>query len=276
MTSDIPNPKKGNSNAEFDLDWDDKHVVPPVTFPDLDFFFSRLEEATLNAVDTKKGEKVLDVGCGRATDAMAMARRGGSCLGLEPSETMIEHAKVDIGNDGTGVFLLRGIGEYMPIKNHSLDKIVCKGALDHFPTPERAVQEMARVVKPTGTVIITVANLDSLGFRIGRTFFVRFRKLLRREESIYEKIWQTPFDHTYRFGYKSVKKMVERHMNVDQSIGVSLFFASPWWGMMLAKLPRRISMTILKALDKLAQHMPSLSDGIVLKCTPRTKENSPR
>jgi SAM-dependent methyltransferase len=153
---------------------------------------------------------------------------------------------------------------------------VCKGALDHFPTPERAVQEMARVVKPTGTVIITVANLDSLSFRIGRTFFVRFRKLLRREESIYEKIWQTPFDHTYRFDYKSVKKMVERHMNVDQSIGVSLFFASPWWGMMLAKLPRRISMTILKALDKLAQHMPSLSDGIVLKCTPRTKENSPR
>ena len=97
---------------------------------------------------------------------------------------------------------------------------------------------MARVVKPGGTVIITVANLDCLGFRLGRTFFVRFRKMLRREESIYEKIWQTPFDHTFRFDYKTLNKMVKQHMKVDESIGISLFFASPWWGSILSKLPR--------------------------------------
>ena len=260
-----------NHDSEFDLDWHDDHVVPPFMFPDLEFFFDRLSEATFDAVAPRNGERVLDVGCGRANDAMDLARRGGTCLGLEPSETMIYHAKRDIAKNGDGVALLRGIGEDMPLKTHSVDKVVCKGALDHFPTPEKAIIEMARVVKPGGVVIITVANLDCLGFRLGRTFFVRFRKMLRREESIYEKIWQTPFDHTYRFDYKTLNKMVKRHMKVDDSIGVSLFFASPWWGSILSKFPRPVSRGILRTLDAAARHIPSLSDGVVLKCSLRTE-----
>ena len=267
---DDMNQNENNHDSDFDLDWDDQHVVPKVVFPDLEFFFDRLSEATLDAVNPRSGETVLDVGCGRANDAMDLARRGGTCLGLEPSETMICHAKREIAKDGTGVALLRGIGEDMPLKSHSFDKVVCKGALDHFPTPERAVKEMARVVKPGGTVIITVANLDCLGFRLGRTFFVRFRKLLRREESIYEKIWQTPFDHTFRFDYKTLNKMVRQHMKVDESIGISLFFASPWWGSILSKLPRPVSRGMLRVLDGVARHIPSLSDGVVLKCSLRT------
>ena len=267
---DDMNQNENNHDSDFDLDWDDRHVVPKVVFPDLEFFFDRLSEATLDAVNPRSGETVLDVGCGRANDAMDLARRGGTCLGLEPSETMICHAKREIAKDGTGVALLRGIGEDMPLKSHSFDKVVCKGALDHFPTPERAVKEMARVVKPGGTVIITVANLDCLGFRLGRTFFVRFRKLLRREESIYEKIWQTPFDHTFRFDYKTLNKMVRQHMKVDESIGISLFFASPWWGSILSKLPRPVSRGMLRVLDGVARHIPSLSDGVVLKCSLRT------
>jgi ubiquinone/menaquinone biosynthesis C-methylase UbiE len=273
---DDMNQNKHNHDSDFDLDWDDKHVVPQVVFPDLEFFFDRLSEATLDAVNPRNGERVLDVGCGRANDAMDLARRGGSCLGLEPSETMICHAKRQIAKDGTGVALLRGIGEDMPLKSHSFDKVVCKGALDHFPTPERAVKEMARVVKPGGTVIITVANLDCLGFRLGRTFFVRFRKLLRREESIYEKIWQTPFDHTFRFDYKTLNKMVRQHMKVDESIGISLFFASPWWGSILSRLPRPISRGMLRMLDVVARHIPSLSDGVVLKCSLRTEGDTAR
>jgi ubiquinone/menaquinone biosynthesis C-methylase UbiE len=273
---DDMNQNKHNHDSDFDLDWDDKHVVPQVVFPDLEFFFDRLSEATLDAVNPRNGERVLDVGCGRANDAMDLARRGGSCLGLEPSETMICHAKREIAKDGTGVALLRGIGEDMPLKSHSFDKVVCKGALDHFPTPERAVKEMARVVKPGGTVIITVANLDCLGFRLGRTFFVRFRKLLRREESIYEKIWQTPFDHTFRFDYKTLNKMVRQHMKVDESIGISLFFASPWWGSILSRLPRPMSRGMLRMLDGVARHIPSLSDGVVLKCSLRTEGDTAR
>ena len=100
-----------SDHDEFDLDWHDDHVVPPHMFPDLEFFFERLSAATFEAVDPRNGKTVLDVGCGRANDAMDLARMGGRCLGLEPSETMIYIAQKDIARDGTGVSLLRGIGE---------------------------------------------------------------------------------------------------------------------------------------------------------------------
>ena len=258
-----------NDHDEFDLDWRDDHVVPPHMFPDLEFFFERLSAATFEAVDPRDGKTVLDVGCGRANDALDLARMGGRCLGLEPSETMICIARKDMARDGTGVALLRGVGEDMPLKSHTFDRVVCKGALDHFPTPEKAIMEMARVVKPGGVVVITVANLDCLGFRMGRTLFVRFRKLLRREESIYEKIWQTPFDHTFRFDYRTLNRMVKRHMKVNEAIGVSLFFASPWWGKMLSRLPRPVHRGILRSLDAVARRVPSMADGVVLKCSLR-------
>jgi SAM-dependent methyltransferase len=230
--------------SEFDLDWDDKHVVPPVVYPDLAFLFSQLEEITIRKVDARDGEDILDVGCGRATDAMHLAERSGKCFGIEPSENMIMH--------------------------DFFDKVVCKGALDHFASPAKAVEEMARVVKPEGKVIITVANLDSFSCRLGRTVFVRIRKLLRREESIYEKMWETPFDHTYRFDYDSLRRLVEPHLEVEECHGVSLLFGFPWWGLVLNKMPQRISSAMLKVLDRLARRLPSLSDAIIIRCRARS------
>lgn len=256
--------------SEFDLDWDDKHVVPPVVYPDLAFLFSQLEEITIRKVDARDGEDILDVGCGRATDAMQLAERSGKCFGVEPSENMIMHALGQINQNGTHVVLLRGIGEHLPIRDDFFDKVVCKGALDHFASPAKAVEEMARVVKPEGKVIITVANLDSFSCRLGRTVFVRIRKLLRREESIYEKMWETPFDHTYRFDYDSLRRLVEPHLEVEECHGVSLLFGFPWWGLVLNKMPRRISSAMLKVLDRLARRLPSLSDAIIIRCRARS------
>jgi SAM-dependent methyltransferase len=263
------------NKSEFDLDWDDSHVVPSTVYPDLAFLFRQLEEVTLRKVNAKGGEEILDIGCGRATDAMELAQKSGRCCGLEPSENMILHARDIIHQNGTEVVLLRGIGEHLPLKNNSFDKVVCKGALDHFACPTKAVEEMARILRPQGKAIIAVANLESFSCRLGRSMFIRFRKLLRREESIYEKMWETPFDHTYRFDYASLRCLVEPYLEVEQCYGVSLLFGLPWWGMLLNKMPRRISLAILNILDKVARRLPSLSDAIVIECSPKPRENAP-
>lgn len=253
----------------FDLDWDDGHVVPPVVYPDLAFLFKQLETIALREVQAGPGEEVLDVGCGRATDAVALSKNCGRCIGLEPSQTMITYAKDCIHEDNNNVNLIRGLGEHLPLKRASLDKIVCKGALDHFPHPQAAIEEMARVLRSDGKAVIAVANLESLSCRLGRSFFVRLRKALRREESIYEKMWETPIDHTYRFDYKSIRALVGPYMEVDRCVGVSLLFGFPWWGMVLSKLPPRVSSWILLTLDRVARRLPSLSDVVVLRCSPK-------
>lgn len=254
---------------DFDLDWDDKHVVPPTIYPDLAFLFNQLEAVALREVQPDAGEEILDVGCGRATDATALAKKSGRCIGLEPSGNMIRYARQCISQNGTNVGLIRGLGEYLPLKASSLDKIVCKGALDHFPRPQVAIEEMARVLKPDGRAVIGVANLESLSCRLGRSTFVRIRKILRRQESIYEKMWETPFDHTYRFDYKSIRELVEPHMEIERCVGVSLLFGLPWWGMILNRLPRRVAGGVLRLLDSVARRIPSLSDVVVVRCKPR-------
>jgi len=253
----------------FDLDWDDGHVVPKVIYPDLAFLFKQLEAIALRQVEAQPGEEVLDVGCGRATDAVELAKDSGECIGLEPSDKMIMYAKSCIRENGNTVHLVRGLGEYLPLKTGSLDKIVCKGALDHFPRPQVAIEEMARVLRPSGKAVIAVVNLESLSCRLGRTVFVRIRKMLRREESIYEKMWETPIDHTYRFDHKSIRSLVSVHMEIDRCVGISLLFGCPWWGMLLNKLPEQVSSSILVILDRLARRLPSLSDVVVVRCSPK-------
>jgi len=261
---------QGDIKTQVDLEWDDKHVVPSVVHPDLAFLFQQMNEVTLREMEAREGERILDIGCGRAIDAIEMAKKGGRCLGLEPSEKMIDHAKERIAESGTEVTLIRGIGEYLPFKNCSLDKIICKGALDHFPYPDKAVEEIARVLKPQGEVIIVIANFESLSFRIGRRLFKIVERLYPGKGSEY-KVWQVPVDHASKFDYASLRRLVEPRLKVEKSIGISLLFGFPWWGQLLDKLPKGISLAILKVLDKLARHFPSLSDTTLIKCGPKSE-----
>lgn len=252
------------------LEWDDKHVFPSVIHPDLAFLFQRMNEVSVEEVEASEGEELLDVGCGRAIDAIQLAKKGGKCLGLEPSRTMISHAKERIAKDGIEVTLIQGIGEYLPFKDCSFNKVMCKGAIDHFTNPSKAVEEMARVLKPQGKAIIVVANFESLSFRLGRCLF-SIGRILPWGRSADRKIWQVPADHVYKFDYAFLRHLVEPRFKVEQSTGISFFFGLPWWGGLLAKLPKSVSLAILKSLDKLARHFPSLSDAILIKCSPRSE-----
>jgi SAM-dependent methyltransferase len=251
-----------------DLDWDDEQLFPDVVYPDADFLFRRMNEATVESVNPGFGEVILDIGCGRGIDGVELAKRGAVVIGLEPSQVMISHARNHISENGVNMRLVRGIGENLPFQARSMDKVVCKGALDHFPEPAVVIQQMAMVLKPEGKAIIAIANFDSLGFRFGRVAW-RFRKMLGFKLPEGRMPWEIPEDHTYRFDYSFLKCLVGNCLEVEQISGVSLLFGLPWWGMFLAKCPKAMSLAILNTLDKLARHLPSFSDVVVLRCRPK-------
>ena len=256
--------------SKLDLEWNDDHVVPKVTCPDMVFLFRRMTEETLQMMAVNDGEIVLDVGCGRAIDALQLATKGGKCIGFEPSRTMINHAKIHIASSKAYVALIQGVGEELPFEAHSFDKVVCKGALDHFLDPQKTIQEISRVLKPNGKVIISIANFESLGFRLARNTYPMIKALYLRNRVTGRKAWEIPPDHTYKLDYPSLKQLVEPHLNIEEAKGVSLLFGLPWWGSFLDKLPRSMSSIILNTLDKLACHLPRFSDAIVLRCSHKT------
>jgi ubiquinone/menaquinone biosynthesis C-methylase UbiE len=225
-----------------------------------------MNEATVEYVNAGPGEVILDVGCGRAIDGVELARKGAIVIGLEPSPVMIAHARTYISENETSMGLVRGVGENLPLRAQTVDKALCKGALDHFPEPAIVVEQIARVLKPGGKAVIAIANFDSLGFRLGRAIW-RLRKILGFKQPAVRMPWEVPEDHTYRFNYSFLRRLVDSRLEIVRISGVSLFFGLPWWGTFLAKLPGNTSLAILKLLDKVARRLPSLSDVVIMRGT---------
>ena len=254
--------------AGIDFEWDDDHVLPEVINPEVDFLFRRMTEITHKAVNPEPGEIILDVGCGKATDGVEVARKGAKVVGLEPSHIMISCSKETIEQSDSDMAIVHGIGEYLPFKPGSFDKVYCKGSLDHFLNPSDSVGQMSQMAKPDGEVIIAIANFESFGFKLGKAICY-FREKLGGAKIEGKMVWDIPDDHTYRFEYSNLKSMAQTHLHVKQVRGVSLLFGLPWWGQFLSRSPHWFSEGILNILDLIARYNPRISDVIVLKGNPR-------
>jgi SAM-dependent methyltransferase len=260
-----------NHNADkIDLEWNDDDVVPAVVYPNLDFLFQQMLNLTLKEVAPGEGELILDVGCGRAIDGARLWEKGAHVVGLEPSRVMLVRAREYLGQSNARVALAQGIGEHLPFKPHSFDKIMCKGALDHFVSPKKTMEEIARVLKPDGEMIVSIANFDNLGFRWGKKLYP-VTKFLSPSLAKERKPWELPPDHTYKFDYPFLSSVVKQHFEIKKTKGISLLFGLPLWGSFLSRLPRPVSYSLLKTLDRLARPRPSLADVILMRCTPISK-----
>ena len=256
-----------HNTKKIDLEWNDDDVVPAVVYPNLDFLFQQMLVLTLDEVAPSRGELVLDVGCGRAIDGARLSEKGAQVVGLEPSRVMIARAKEHLGRNNARVALAQGIGENLPLKTHSFDKVMCKGALDHFFSPSQTMKEIARVLKPDGEMIISIANFNSLGFRLGKRLYP-LTKFLAPSLAKERQPWELPPDHKYKFDYPFLSTLVKQYFEVRKAKGISLFFGLPLWGSFLSRLPHSVSYRLLKTLDKLTRPFPSLADVILLKCSP--------
>jgi ubiquinone/menaquinone biosynthesis C-methylase UbiE len=252
---------------KIDLEWNDDDVVPPVVYPNLEFLFQQMVHLTLEEVNPGPGELILDVGCGKAIDGARLLEKGAKVIGLEPSRVMIARAKEFLSESNSQIVLAQGIGEDLPFKSHSFGKVMCKGALDHFFSPSKTMEEIARVLEPGGEMIISIANFDSLGFRLGKKLYP-VTKLLSPSLDKERKPWEPPPDHTYKFDFAFLTSLVKQRFEIRKAKGISLLFGLPLWGSFLSKFPHRVSFTILKLLDRLARPFPSLADIILMKCTP--------
>jgi len=256
----------GRSKAN--RDWDDDDVLPPVLSRDTEFVFRRMTEETLRATETGTSKRVLDVGCGRGIDAAALARQGGILFGCEPSRVMLRKAREGLKRCAGVVWLVSSLGENLPFASQTFHRVVCKGAIDHFLDPDRAVSEMCRVASPEGKVVISVANFESLSCLLGRSLNGLVQRILGREIPL-PHIWEIPRDHTHKFDYPRVLRLARRYLRVESVRGVSLLWGFPRWSNFLKRIPHPMALTILGCLDRIANWRPNWSDVLIVVGSPR-------
>ena len=97
-----------------------------------------------------------DLGCGTGQLAVALAPFVARVIAVDASAAMLQAAKRRLqGLQGmTNVDLRRGDLESLPIDDARLDAATMAVVLHYLPEPDRALREVARVLKPGGRLLI--------------------------------------------------------------------------------------------------------------------------
>jgi 2-polyprenyl-3-methyl-5-hydroxy-6-metoxy-1,4-benzoquinol methylase len=117
----------------------------------------------------KDGEKVLELGCGVGTAAVMLKRtKNINLTATDLSEKFIKFAKAR--KDGKGIRFEVQDSTRLTYKDNTFDVVSSMGMLEHVPTPMKSLDEMVRVIKPGGKLIVVFPNWFSL-FKIVKSIF---------------------------------------------------------------------------------------------------------
>ncbi len=258
-----------------DLDRDMSDVIPTGTTRDSQYLFDQMTERTLALLEAAPGRRVLDVASGFGQDAMTLARRGARVVGAEPSVRMTGWSRlVSARESGPLPFWVRSWGHALPFASGSFDAVVCKGALDHFDRPARAIREMARVTRPDGRVVLAIANFESLACRVARRLDDVGERWLGRTLRRGRRHYDVPADHFTRYELGLMREQAGRHLELVHVEGVSLLWGLPQWTRFVERLGEDQAGRALRALDAIARRVPALADVVLVSGRPRSASTS--
>ncbi|MFE9609602.1 class I SAM-dependent methyltransferase [Streptomyces sp. NPDC006012] len=111
--------------------------------------------AAVTALGLRPGDRVLDAGCGtgRALPPLrAAVGTSGVVLGVDLTPAML-HEAVRAGRDRDGRLLLADVIA-LPLRTAAIDAVFAAGLISHLPHPGEDLRELARVVRPGGTLAL--------------------------------------------------------------------------------------------------------------------------
>jgi SAM-dependent methyltransferase len=106
-------------------------------------------------------KQALDVGCGEGRFCRMLRPHGIQTTGIEPTPALLAAAR---DREPEGVYL-EGQAEQLPVGDATFDLVISYLSLIDIPDFRAAIREMARVLKPGGTLLI--ANLNSFNTACG-------------------------------------------------------------------------------------------------------------
>ena len=121
----------------------------------LSYYDGRVIERMAEVSGADAGMTVADVGTGTGFVAAGIAPRVGRVIAVDNSPAMLKVARENLGELGVGnVELLEGDVAALPLEDASVDAAFANMVLHHAGDPAAMLREMARVVRPGGTVAV--------------------------------------------------------------------------------------------------------------------------
>jgi len=112
----------------------------------------------------KAGDRLLDLGCGGGRHAFEALRRGARVVALDrDQDELFDALTIIAAMEETGETVApaagaatRGDALALPFPDGSFDRVIAAEVLEHIPADTAALSELVRVLRPGGTIAVTV------------------------------------------------------------------------------------------------------------------------
>ncbi|MSQ13520.1 MAG: SAM-dependent methyltransferase [Dehalococcoidia bacterium] len=147
---------------------------------------------TLRLLGIRQGERVLDLACGQGVLSRALHERGAQVTGVDLSTQLVEIAR---RRSPKGIrFLVADAVRLVGLDDGRFDAVTCMLALQNMESPEVALHEASRVLRPDGRLVLALMHPAFRIPRQSRWGWDEERKLLYRGVDRYLTPLKAPID----------------------------------------------------------------------------------
>lgn len=125
----------------------------------------------------------VDVGCGGGYISYEITKHSNcKIIGIDSSKEAIDFALKN--NSNPNIEYLVASAENIPLQDESADIVLCIGVLEHIQNIDMALNEINRILKPKGRIVIVTSNC------LSTMFFDRIiKQLFNKWKYGYQKNW---------------------------------------------------------------------------------------
>ncbi len=211
-----------------------------------------LEPLLDQAAASRRRLRILDVGCGdgAATALLADRAHGHTVVGADWSQMALERARA------RGMTLVRATldGGGLPVADRALDVVVFSEVIEHLVDTDAALDELVRVLRPGGSLLLSTPNLAAWfnrGLLLAGVQPVFSEVSLRR---IYGRPGREVVGHLRLFTRAALLGLLRGHGLDIVAVRGAAYHDTP---------------RLLRPLDRLLQHVPEFAADLIVHARTR-------
>ncbi len=190
----------------------------------------------LERLRVRRGDLLLDAGCGEGRHCFGALERGARVVGLDLDRASLAKASGALRArarelDGSGA-MLQGDTFHLPFADATFDKVICSEVMEHVHDYRGAARELARVTRPGGLLAVTIptATSEALYLRLGDDYF------------------ESPGGHIRIFSPRALAEGLAAAGFATLGVGFAHGFHTPYWALRsLVGLPRSDENPLVRA-----------------------------
>lgn len=124
------------------------------------------------------GKDLLEIGCGNGADGAMFAMHGARYTAVDLTAEAIDKTRRHFAAEGLNGAFRQENSERLSFADNSFDIVYSFGVLHHTPAPERAFNEVYRVLKPGGVARIMLYHKHSFNYYARILAYMRTRAVL--------------------------------------------------------------------------------------------------